>query len=453
MTARKVSRRDALRGGLLGAGALLVLPRSGYGSVLSDTARASRLSPGDGTRLIESDLHNHTLLSDGSGRPEQAFAMMRAAGLDVAALTDHAATNKHGKKIEVCTSTCGAATGLDEAGWKRHGEIADAADAPGAFVALRGFEWTTLALGHMNVWFSSQWIDGASTGGFGSAREAEYALQQTPYAAESATTRPVTDGAPTVGSVRGFYEWLTAPVDRPLLGGGADALVGFNHPNLFGNFENFHFDQRLLERMVSLEMFSFAKHDYLYEGLEHGRISPLTQCLDAGWRVGLLGVSDEHGSTYGKVKGRGGLWVKDISRAGVREAMLSRRFFAASGPGVRLDATANGIRMGQSVPFRQGTIRIDLDLDVTGGAGKQLLVQVLRTGSPLPTIIDTFQIEVGASPTSTMSIDHDIEDGRWLVVRVTDPSRPADPRATGAYAAAGEALAYTSPFFLDPDLA
>lgn len=453
MTGRPISRRDMLRAGLLGAGALLVAPRTGFGSVLTDAPRTSRLCPGDGTRLIESDLHNHTLLSDGEGRAQDAFAMMRAAGLDVAALTDHAATNKHGVKIEACTSTCGAATGLDEQGWHLHGQIADQAYEPGAFVALRGFEWTTLALGHMNVWFSSQWIDGLSTGGFGSAREVEYAIQQTPYAAESKTTRPVTDGAPSAGSVRGFYDWLTASPDRPLLGGGQDALVGFNHPNLFGNFENFHFDSRLLERMVSLEMFSFAKHDYLYEGLEQGRISPLTQCLDAGWRVGLIGVSDEHGSTYGRIKGRGGLWVTDVTRDGVRDAMLARRFFAAAAPGVRLDASANDIRMGQAVPFRQGTLRIDVDLDIVGGAGRRLLVQVLRTGTPLPTIVGTAEVEIGAAPIFTMFVDHDVADGRWLVVRVTDPARQADPRATGAYEAAGEAVAYASPFFLDPDAA
>lgn len=451
MTQRQVGRRDVLRAGLVGAGALLVAPRIGFGAAVTPAARTSRLFPGDGTRLVESDLHNHTLLSDGSGRAEDAFAMMRAAGLDVAALTDHATTNKHGMKIEACTSTCGAVTGLDERGWQLHGELADRADAPGAFVAIRGFEWSTLALGHMNVWFSSRWIDGLTAGGFGSAREAEYAIQQTPFAAESERTRPVTDGAPSAGSVRGFYDWLSQSPDRPVLGGGADALVGFNHPNLYGNFENFLFDARLVERMVSLEMFSFAKHDYLYEGLDHGRISPLTQCLDAGWRVGLIGVSDEHGSSYGKVKGRGGLWVDAVTRRGVRDALLARRFFAASGPGVQLDAAADGIRMGRSVPFRSGTLRIDVDLDIVGGAGRRLLLQVLRTGTPLPTIVDTVEIEVGAEPTHTIVVDHDVTDGRWLVVRVTDPARPADPRATGEYRSAGEAIAYASPFFLDPD--
>lgn len=450
MIERRIGRRDVLRAGLAGAGALLLAPRRGWGSEPA-TARSSRLFP-DGTTLVESDLHNHTLLSDGEGRADQAFAMMRAAGLQVAALTDHASTNKHGTKIAACTSTCGAATGLDEAGWEAHGRFADAANEPGSFVALRGFEWTTLALGHMNVWFSSAWIDGLTSGGFGSAREAEYVIQQGPLAGMSETTRPVTDGAPSAGSVRGFYDWLAAPVDRPVLGGGQDALVGFNHPNLFGNFENFRFDARLLERMVSLEMFSFAKRDYLYEGLEFGRISPLTQCLDAGWRVGLIGVSDEHGSTYGKVKGRGGLWVSELSRDGVRDAMLARRFFAASGPGMQLDAAANGIRMGRVVPFTAGTLRIDVDLDIVGGAGRRVLIQVLATGSPVPAIVHQVEVEVGAQPIVTMFVDHDVEDGRWLVVRVTDPALPADPRATGAYAAAGAALAYASPFFLDPNV-
>ncbi|HTF60461.1 MAG TPA: hypothetical protein VK713_11195, partial [Actinomycetes bacterium] len=49
------------------------------------TSRVSRLFPG--SWLAHADLHNHTWLSDGAGDPRLAFASMRAAGLDVAALT------------------------------------------------------------------------------------------------------------------------------------------------------------------------------------------------------------------------------------------------------------------------------------------------------------------------------------------------------------------------------
>ena len=52
--------------------------------------RRSRLEPADAPlTLVVADLHNHSLNSDGRGDPERAFELMRAAGLDVAALTDH----------------------------------------------------------------------------------------------------------------------------------------------------------------------------------------------------------------------------------------------------------------------------------------------------------------------------------------------------------------------------
>ena len=58
-------------------------------STSTDNWRRSRLEPA-GPFLVIADLHNHTVLSDGRGDPEAAFQQMRHAGLDVAALTDHA---------------------------------------------------------------------------------------------------------------------------------------------------------------------------------------------------------------------------------------------------------------------------------------------------------------------------------------------------------------------------
>lgn len=448
------SRRDVLKAGAAAGAALFFRGLPAIGSA-GNSGRASSLFPG--FTLAESDLHNHTLLSDGSGRAEEAFAMMRAAGLDVAALTDHATTQRQGG-VASCPSTCGAVVGIHEESWRTAGTLADAADAPGSFVAMRGFEWTTLAMGHINVWFTETWTDGLTMGGFGSVRDAEYAA----YEAEGQTPLPVADlvetlrpllyTTPSPATVDRFYEWLASPVNRPLLGGGGpDAIAGFNHPNLFGNFQDFKFDARVVDRLVSLEMFSFDKGDYLYEGLDQGRISPLTQCLDAGWRVGLIGVSDNHGSTFGRSAGRGGLWVPDLSRAGVRDALVNRRFFAAKEPGILLDAAANGVPMGRSVAHRSGPVTIDVDIDIVGATDRPLLLQVLATGSPLPTIVASMPIEVGPRRITRFTLDHDVADGRWLVVRITDPAQPADPRATGAFAAAGRGMAYASPFFLDPD--
>ena len=40
-----------------------------------------------------------------------------------------------------------------------------------------------------------------------------------------------------------------------------------------------------------MEMFN-RKEDYLFEGIDQSSISPLTDCLDKGWRVGLAGDAD-----------------------------------------------------------------------------------------------------------------------------------------------------------------
>ncbi|MGH3945742.1 MAG: hypothetical protein ACRDSI_11945, partial [Pseudonocardiaceae bacterium] len=78
--------------GVTDAGALLLSAAAGQQlrtpGPEGGAARDSRISRG--TVLVHADMHNHTLLSDGAGDPEAAFPSMRDAGLDVAALTDHA---------------------------------------------------------------------------------------------------------------------------------------------------------------------------------------------------------------------------------------------------------------------------------------------------------------------------------------------------------------------------
>ena len=176
------------------------------------------------------------------------------------------------------------------------------------------------------------------------------------------------------GTMRPFYEWLLREPDATgtgLVDGGADGLAGFNHPGREpGRFQEFTYDARLRRRFVSMEIFNRGD-DYLFEGYADGRSSPLCACLNAGWRTGLSGVTDEHGTDWGfpEGKGRTGLWVKEHSRAGVREAMRARRFFATRTSGLRLDATlemaGRAHRMGRTLPVSRGraTFRLDLARD------------------------------------------------------------------------------------------
>jgi hypothetical protein len=374
--------------------------------------RTSRLTRG--TSLLHADLHNHTLLSDGAGDPARAFASMRAAGLDVAALTDHASLDD----TTMAAVRAGAtslpsyvhpARGIAPDGWLLTAELADAADRPGEFTAIRGFEWTTPTLGHANVWGSEGYTD----------------------VIDVERTQP-------------FFDWLAGP--------GADgAVAGFNHPGREpGRFEDFRFVPAAREQLVSLEIFN-RWDDYLFEGYVDSRPSPLCSCLDAGWRPGLSGVTDEHGDDWGlpEGKGRTGLWTREHSRAGVFEALRARRFFATRVSGLRVDATANGVRMGSVLRHTRGDVEFALDVD-RGDAweGSALEVQVLRPGPGVPEVADVVAFSAGR--VVRFRVELALEDGAWVVLRVADPSEPNDAPGPAGHPANNLAVAYTSPWFLEP---
>ena len=359
--------------------------------------------------LLAADLHNHTWLSDGEGDPGTAFAQLRAAGLDVAALTDHASLPRHVRDewrsadvdpLPMWMRTAPAS--LDVTEWALLDDIAERADDPGTFTAMRGFEWTEPRIGHVNVWFS--------TG-----------------------MRHVT----TPGNVSGLHDWLAS--DDP------SALFGYNHPGRErGRFNDFRLDPRLVRRMVSLEMFN-RYDDYVAVGVRAGSASPLLHCLRAGWRPGLIGVSDEHGSDYGVVgKGRAGLWASEHSRAGVRDALARRHVFATREPGLRLRAELGGTPMGSSAD-PAGTLRVELEVPPPW-QGSDVLAQVLvDDGGLLPAVI----AECPLDPAGVTECDvPGLDAYPWATVRVTAPGvrdqsvdLPADEPLTQ------RALAYASPWW------
>jgi hypothetical protein len=303
-----LNRRQFLSAAAAASGSLLLtrpldaLAQPLLSSVSTGADRASRLFAG--TRLAHADLHNHSLASDGSGDPALAFASMRSHGLDIAALTDHATTSKFVKPPCGDNGECHSLLGIDEASWQRAGALADTAQEDGAFTALRGFEWSSPTLGHVNVWFSNTWVDPLHTAGTSTGEGVGQHLQQgfefIPPLPVGAQLDDAIRMSPSNGTtMRPFYEWLNADPSTPAIGGGADALAGFNHPGREpGRFGYFSYDSRLRDRIVSMEMFN-RKEDYLFEGTEVGQPSPLVECLNAGWRVGLIGVTDEHGTTWG----------------------------------------------------------------------------------------------------------------------------------------------------------
>ena len=423
---RPFTRRQALASagaGLLIAGIVspdMAVARTGP-RLATGASRQSRIS--GGTTLVHADLHNHTLLSDGDGDPAQAFDSMRSAGLDVAALTDHAtySDNALGDFLaDALPPDFHQAAGLTPNGWDRTRGLADAANQDGAFTAIRGFEWSNPLLGHVNVWFSEHYVD---------------VLQ--------------------AGLMAPFLEWLRREPGL-VLDGGADGIAGFNHPGREpGRFEEFRFDPRLRERVVSLEMFN-RTDDYLFEGYADGRTSPLVACLNAGWRTGIAGVTDEHGTDWGHPEGKGrtGLWVAEHTRAGVKAAMLARRFFATRTSGLRVDATASvggapAVPMGSELSMTSGDVTFTLDLARDGAwLGRPLQLQVLRPGTEVPEVVAVQDFTVGGLVVVTVPLD--VADGDWVVLRVADPTATNATPGPEGHPANAHGIAYTSPFWLAP---
>lgn len=458
-----VSRRDFLKTGAAAGALLLARPWSrALGATLGPeslgaASRTSRLFPG--TTLVHADLHNHSLLSDGDGDAAQAFIKMRDAGLDVAALTDHSTIGLVGG---TCVGSECSIAGINEESWGQLGDLANEVNADGSFVAIRGFEWSSPTMGHMNVWFSETWIDPLHTGGASTGEGAgQFLHQEMPGGDQfSHELDDLVRQFPTNGtSMKAFYEWLQQPADTPGIGGGLDGIAGFNHPGREpGRFGYFAPDSRLAGQIVSLELMN-RREDYIFEGTDEGFPSPLVDCLNKGWRVGLLGVTDEHGTDWGTPvgKGRGGIYVDSLTRSGVKEAMKARRFFATRERGLRIDAAANGVPMGSGLPHSSGPVHFELDID--GGTdwyGRTLSVQVLRPGTLMPTVAHAQEVRVpvsegdGAEPVISFDVPIDAADGGWIALRVSDPSGPADGRADATWRSFGYGIAYPSPFFLQP---
>jgi hypothetical protein len=110
------------------------------------------------------NLHAHTVYSDGSGTPEEAFTAARNAGLDFIALTEHSHAAAEGSGD---TQQIHIATDRSLYNGSRPDSLISAArrhTVPGRFVAIYGQEYSSIAKGnHVNVFEVPDVIDVPNT--------------------------------------------------------------------------------------------------------------------------------------------------------------------------------------------------------------------------------------------------------------------------------------------------
>ncbi len=279
-------------------GDFLPLPR---GTSTSNPLRVSRAP-----RLIWVDLHGHTALSDGTGTPEDYYRYARdVAGLDAVALTDH------------------DAWGLEPLQqhpelWQRIVDAAAAANEPGRFVALPGYEWTSWIFGHRHVVH------------FG---------DNTPLFSSLA---PDSDTPEELWAALDGLDSLSIP-HHP---GGGPIAVDWDHSPPA--------DIEPLAEVMSVHGSSvapFAPRRIYSARPGHYALDALTK----GHRYGFLGSGDSHDGHPGLPQlaaphgGLAAVMCEDLTAASLLEALRQRRVYATTGARILLRANLEGSPMGSTL--------------------------------------------------------------------------------------------------------
>jgi hypothetical protein len=263
----------------------------------------------NGPRILWGDLHGHSHLSDGTGRPEDYFRYARdVSRLDVSALTDH--------------DHYGSPRYLDQTPeiWKKIRDTARAFHAPGHFVTLLGFEWTNWIHGHRHVLYFED--DGPIISSIDPATETPRQLWDVLRGRPALTFAHHSAGGPVATN------WAYAP--DPVL--------------------------EPLTEIVSIHGSSESLDTPLPA---HGMIEGNTvrDALARGYTLGFVGSGDTHDGHPGCTRdpseascGLAGIFSEDASRVSVLEALRARRSYATNGPRILMRITLDGQPMGAAMP-------------------------------------------------------------------------------------------------------
>lgn len=278
---------------------------------------------GDGNmfdRVYWGDIHGHTSLSDGTGDPGDYYRYARdGSGLDVAAITDHAALGFRQLKGKP---------------WRKIVEAAETFLEPGRFITILGYEWTSWTYGHRNVYFPGLRGEPIS-----------------PY-------EPGADTPKGLFRLLEEYEPMTIPHH---VAGGPIAVDWKNTPR--------HPSERLTE--------VFSVHGNCeYYGcpgmIYHAQAGHFVQdVLVRGRRLGLLASGDGHIGHPGRSipsyqQGLVGFIADELTREAIWEALYERRVYGTTGARILLNFRINEYPIGSEIPDDEMNVPRHCTINVFG---------------------------------------------------------------------------------------
>ena len=333
--------------------------------------------------VLWADLHGHSQLSDGTGTPEDYFRYARdVAALDIAVLTDHDHWGIHF---------------LDQRPdlWKYLCQVANDFYAPGEFVSLLGYEWTSWIYGHRHVVYFTE--EGELHSSLSPETESPAQLWAKLEGQDALTFAHHSAGGPIATD----WSFVPDPVIEPVT-----EIV-----SVHGSSEASDSPQRIYRSIPG----NFVR-----------------DILDSGMRFGFIGSGDSHDGHPGLAHlgapsgGLAAILAEEHTRESVLEALRARRVYATNGARILLQVSLGGHRMGSTIPAEE-TGPLPLSVRVVG-TGPIDAIDFVRKG-----IVETLDCE-GRTELYLPPEAIELEAGDYLYLRVRQ-------RDGG--------VAWSSPFYAD----
>ncbi len=324
----------------------------------------------EGPRVLWGDLHGHSAFSDGTGLPEDYFVYARdVSALDVVALTDH--------------DRWGILPLVDHPElWREIREQTRRFHAPGRFVTLLGFEWTSWIHGHRHVLYFDD--DGPVIDSLAEATDTPTELWGALRDRRALTIPHHPAGGPIA------IDWDVAP--------------------------NPHFEP--VAEIASIHGSSEAPDSpaVIHEPVA-GHFA--RDALARGYRLGFIGSGDRHDGHPGAFTrdppegGLAAILSDDRTREGVLRALRERRVYATNGARIVLRVALGSTPIGGVVPLAPGaTLRETLYVRAIGSAPLERL-ELVRSGA----VADAISLE-GRDDAELASELSDLAPGEYVYVRV-----------------------------------